>query len=510
MENLVDESIYLLLIEDDRIAQMAFERLVKNESLPYKYMIASGVQEAIAILKENHFYIILSDYILGDGTAFEILDAVKNIPIVLITGAGDEELAIKIMKAGAYDYLIKDVENRYLKFLPVTVANALKRNNAEEQLRKLSQAVHQSPSSIVITDLDGNIEYVNPRFTATTGYTIEEVRGKNPRILRSDGTPPEIYKDMWDTLAQGDEWRGEFCNIKKDGKAYWEVASISGIKNSTGKVTHYLKVAEDITRRKEAEEALRLRNEQMENDLELAQVIHHALLPQAVPQLDYIKIAYRYSSLDAIGGDYFSFLTTREGDLGFFIGDVQGHGVSAALFTALVKSTTDALFRIYGMTPQQYVHQLNQELFGNMPNSLLTAIYGLFQPTEGESTVRFTFSKGGHPLPIVHRKSGELELVRIKGTLIGIFDDAEYTERCLLLEPGDRLYLYTDGITETMNPDEQMLGYEGLLEIIEQVSSPDLDATVNQILKRVDTYRQQVPVQDDIVLIGIEVKESKL
>jgi PAS domain S-box-containing protein len=130
------------------------------------------------------------------------------------------------------------------------------RKDTENRLRRLSRAVEQSPASIVITDTAGRIEYVNPKFVEVTGYTFEEVHGKNPRILKSGEMPPEGYKQLWSTITSGGEWRGEFHNKKKNGELYWEVASISPLMNETGIITHFLAVKEDITERKRAEEAL--------------------------------------------------------------------------------------------------------------------------------------------------------------------------------------------------------------------------------------------------------------
>jgi PAS domain S-box-containing protein len=124
---------------------------------------------------------------------------------------------------------------------------------SEEKLRQLSQAVEQSPSTVVITDTDGAIEYVNPRFTDLTGYKLHEVVGMNPRILKSGDKPDNVYKELWDTIKAGRTWHGEFLNRKKSGETYWEFAAISAIKDRAGNVTNYLKVAEDITERKQIE-----------------------------------------------------------------------------------------------------------------------------------------------------------------------------------------------------------------------------------------------------------------
>jgi len=135
---------------------------------------------------------------------------------------------------------------------------------SEKELTRLSIAVKQSPSVIVITNIKGNLEYVNPKFTELTGYTLEEVRGLNLRILKSGELPNKTYKQMWDTISSGKEWRGEFHNKKKNGELFWEGASISPIFDKSGKIINFLKVAKDITEQKLVENDLIIRNKELE------------------------------------------------------------------------------------------------------------------------------------------------------------------------------------------------------------------------------------------------------
>jgi len=126
----------ILLIEDDELDQMAFKRHLSSENLPYEYVVVSSISEAQDVLSSEQFDIILTDFTLGDGTALDILDAVKDIPIVLTTGARDEDVAVKAWKAGAYDYLSKDFERNYLRAIPKTIENAIRRRQIEEALDK--------------------------------------------------------------------------------------------------------------------------------------------------------------------------------------------------------------------------------------------------------------------------------------------------------------------------------------------------------------------------------------
>jgi PAS domain S-box-containing protein len=244
----------ILLVEDDMIDQMAFKRAVREFDMPFDSEIAGSVAEAREKLAGRRYDAVITDYSLGDGTAFDVVEMVKATPIIFTTGAGDERVAVKALKTGAADYLIKDHERNYLRVLAVTVENAIRRMQAEEQVRKLLRAVEQSPATVVITDTNGLIEYVNPKFTQLTGYAAEEVLGKTPRVLKSGEQPPDFYKEMWGAVKSGHEWRGEFHNRKKNGELFWEFSSISPVRDREGNVTHFVAVKEDVTERKRLEE----------------------------------------------------------------------------------------------------------------------------------------------------------------------------------------------------------------------------------------------------------------
>ena len=130
------------------------------------------------------------------------------------------------------------------------------RKKDEENLRKLSQTIEQCPVSIIITDTRGNIEFINPQFSRLTGYSLAEVVGKNPRILKTDKTPPEVYVQLWQTISAGKVWEGEFYNRKKNGEQFIEHAIMAPIFNENGKITHYMAIKEDITARKQSEEII--------------------------------------------------------------------------------------------------------------------------------------------------------------------------------------------------------------------------------------------------------------
>ncbi len=179
----------------------------------------------------------------------QTLDAkdLVDIPEETIRNRSNEERILHTKKlpildeAGAPQYLLGISED------------ITERKMAEEAIRKLSQAIEQSPVSIVITDVEGNIEFVNKKFTQITGYSLAETLGQNPRILKSGETPADEYRRLWQTISSGGVWQGEFHNRKKNGELFWELATIAPVRDAGNVITHYVAVKEDITQRKKLE-----------------------------------------------------------------------------------------------------------------------------------------------------------------------------------------------------------------------------------------------------------------
>jgi len=168
-----------------------------------------------------------------------------NIPILY-----EEKVLGVIVLYLAEGHKKEKYEIEFLQAIANTLAGIIIRKNKEEQIIKLTRAIEQSPASIVITDIDGNIQYVNPKFTEVSGYTFEEAIGKNSKFLKSGKTDPSVFVELWNTILSGKDWRGEFINKKKNGEIYFEEAIISPIKNEEGVITNFVAVKEDITEKK--------------------------------------------------------------------------------------------------------------------------------------------------------------------------------------------------------------------------------------------------------------------
>jgi len=190
----------------------------------------------------------------------------------MTTGAEFPTVARLRKKDGSYIYIEEygKVLKKGDRIIQITgsIRDITKRRKAEEKVRKLSRAVEQSSSLIMITDTHGIIEYINPMFIKVTGYSPEEIIGKNATELGMQSSAQQ--KQMWETIITGSIWRGEFYNSKKNGEFYWEAASISPVRNEEGIITHFIKVAEDITNKKKMEDEIKKRVKELEEFYQLA------------------------------------------------------------------------------------------------------------------------------------------------------------------------------------------------------------------------------------------------
>ncbi len=238
------DEIRILLIEDDIVDRLAFKRHIEREKIPFRYDIADSVVCALALLRAENYDVIISDYNLGDGTALEVCEQVKGIPLIIITGAGNEEIAVRAMKAGAYDYLIKDSERNYLSMLPLTVQKAVDSNRAKKQRNMLLHAIMHTNDMVFVTDVNGIIQFANKAFCESYGYTGEEVVGLHEKAVC------------------GEHSNGETIHRRKNGTEFYVSLSRSIVRDENDAVTAIVTVGRDITERKLSEEALRASEEQ--------------------------------------------------------------------------------------------------------------------------------------------------------------------------------------------------------------------------------------------------------
>ena len=255
--NLPLGAVYVLN-SDNLLQRVSSYGYPEGKDIPESFAIGSGLVGQAASQREPITIDRIPEYVritfgFGEAAPHSIL----IFPLI------NNDQVVGALELGSFDSFssnqldwLKESENSIA--LAISSCQAIeRRKRVELELIKLSSAVEQSPAIVVITDIEGTIEYVNPKFTELTGYSVEEVIGENPRILKSNKTPPEVYKELWDTITSGNAWRGEFCNKKKNGEIFWEYGFIAPVRDNEGVITNFIAIKEDITEQKKAEKRLR-------------------------------------------------------------------------------------------------------------------------------------------------------------------------------------------------------------------------------------------------------------
>lgn len=281
------DNVPKVLIVDDREANLVALEVILVD-LNIDLVRADSGNAALSELLSQDFALVLLDVQMPDMDGFEVAELMRSnkktcgIPIIFVTAINKgKKHVFKGYESGAVDYLFKPLDpdilvSKVKVFLElyrheeelILMVERLEVNNqrlkheiseriaTEQQLTKLAHAVEQSPASVIITDADANIEFVNTKFEQVTGYTSNEVLGQNLNSLKSGSTPPSTYQEMQKSINKDGVWRGEINSVKKNGDLFWEYIAISPIRRPDGRISNYVSVHEDITLRKEYEEQL--------------------------------------------------------------------------------------------------------------------------------------------------------------------------------------------------------------------------------------------------------------
>ena len=249
----MESTIRILHLEDNPQDSQLVQLVLKGSDLKYEYFFADNEEDFISIIEHQEIDLILSDYHLPDYSGAEALIYIKgnypDLPFVFVSGTMGEDAAIESLLNGATDYVLKNKMGRLVAAIYRAFNEAQEqkaRQKAEHELRKLSRAIEQSPNSIVITNTNLIIEYVNPETFKLTGYAKEDIIGKTLQIF-DFVEPGDAYSSILDAIGSGIEWQGELYNRKKNGELYWTFTKISPVFNDNGVIINYLAIIEDIT-----------------------------------------------------------------------------------------------------------------------------------------------------------------------------------------------------------------------------------------------------------------------
>jgi PAS domain S-box-containing protein len=391
-----------------------------------------------------------------------------------------------------------------LLFIDGILQDVTERKRTEETLNKLSQAVEQSPVSIIITDTRGVVEFVNTQFIQQSGYGFDEALGSIPNILRPESTSPETNDTIWRTIGDGGIWEGEFLNRKKSGEPYAERVTVSPIRNREGTISHYLAIQEDITDRKAAQQA-RLENARIKRELEIAQEIQRSFLPDHLPELSGLETACRCEPATNVGGDYYDFFYPAPRILDVVIADVAGHSVGSALLMTETRSVLHAMARL-NHSPARLLATVNNLLYDDLSRAEL--LNSMFYARLDLNSGTLIYANAGHTRSQLFR-SGDGSFVELDadGLLMGVKREVFFEERGTRLSPGDILLLHTDGITESENGEGEFFGVERLRETIRRHGNRPAGEIIDAVFQELSVFTGAREHADDMTMVVIRVVE---
>jgi sigma-B regulation protein RsbU (phosphoserine phosphatase) len=379
----------------------------------------------------------------------------------------------------------------------IVIFREIKERQYREDAEKLANAVEQTADSVIISNTQGTIEYVNSAFERTTGFSREEAVGNTPRILKSGFHDEEFYRGLWGKLLAGEPFRGTILNKKKNGELYWAEQTITPIKNREGNITNFVSVLKDITE-------LKAKHEQ-DIQLGIARKIQQEFYPAeiSVPGFDITGMSY---PADETGGDYYDYIMTPDGYLWIVLGDVSGHGIGAAL----IMSEARAYLRSYVKnltSPGEVLSKVNQELTAfEEGERFVTMILAQFDPRH--HTLRY--ANAGHVPGYLLNDSGEIIMeMGFRDLPLGVLRNYEYSTSDLFeLNPGFISVFLTDGITEAMNFDNMEFGRKRAVQLVQEYRQHTTMEIIDRLYHSVHSFSGNHRLEDDITLVLCKILDN--
>jgi len=343
-------------------------------------------------------------------------------------------------------------------------------------------------------------------------------------MLQGAGTDPETCEEIRRAIRARRECRVEILNYRKDGSQFWNRLSLTPVENASGEITHYIGVQSDVSDRRRAEDALREANrellhvnERTQRGMEAAAHIQQALLPQDLPTLPGAQFAFGLRPSETLAGDVLNIVPLSPREVGLYVIDVSGHGVPAALLSVtlshwlqparrqslLIVPDAAEPSRPWVTPPRQVAERLARQFpFDLRTAQYFTMVYAVLNVAER----RVSFVCAGHPAPLLVPASGPARPLSASGLPIGI-GTTPYEEQVLTLEPGDRLLLYSDGVTDAEDAHGREFGIEGLMREALATRALPLDQAVASVLLSVEQWCDADGPKDDLSLVALELKQ---
>lgn len=534
-----DRKISVLLIEDNPgdallmqewVNEMAADRF----SMEWESDLASGLRR----LKKDTFDLLVLDLSLPDSRGWDTFErarqAAPHLPLIVMSGLNDEALAVRTVKEGAQDYLVKGHVDGHS--LVRAMRYAIQRRQAEKALAEernlLRILLDNLPDPIYVKDLSGRYLIDNKAHMKLLG--LKGAAGGIQEKSVFDFLPAETAKktdrDDRSVMATGNPiFNRVERHLLSDGSKKWFSTTKVPLRNTEGEIFGMVGIDRDITERKEAEEKLasynrelKEKNEQHMADQRMAREIQQALLPHQYPsfpkgvhtQESAIRFYHTYQPTELVGGDFYYILPLSDTEAGIFICDVMGHGVRSALVTAIMRTLVEELMPV-AHRPSRFFKEINRALTTILTRTgtmvFATAFYLIVDV--GRSQLRYS-NAGGHPAPLHIRRSEKsveplfLGRGRRPGPALGLVENSTYLTSVAPVEEKDVLFLFTDGIYEVEGMNGEFYEQERLYKAVKNRMELPPSELLTELIQEVQTFSSSREFIDDICLVSVEVAKT--
>lgn len=371
-----------------------------------------------------------------------------------------------------------------------------------EQLRLLAAVAAHTDNAVIITDAEGKAVWVNRGFEKLTGYTLEDVRGRVPgKLLQGPETDPNTTARIREKLRKKEPFVEEILNYSRDGRPYWLRLYITPLTDELNRVTHFMAIELDITEDKKRIQQLEAQLRDIQEARAYAErIFKRFLLPVEGLQETFQDAQVWNAPLAGVGGDFY-FYAPQEGGMFIALGDSTGHGAAAALISVYALTS---LWRA-SRQPVGNLSSLYQELLEGVVLSMGEGSEGfeLALLKYDQATMRLEYLGARRPLWIF--RQGQLHQVRGSRSDISSHTSSIPTLQAVYLQPGDRLYLFSDGLTDQLNPEGKKFSSSRLARFLEVNQYLNLSEQLTLLQEAITQWRAQAPQTDDILFLALEV-----
>ncbi len=499
---------------------------------------APTVNAGLAQLAQNAFDAVLFDVPAANNDSLSQITLltvqVPRVPIIVFAAANGEAFAAEAVRAGAQDCLPK--ENLETGGLRSAIRCAMERQQERVALIEEKDNYYgifdHLVEGVFRTTPDGHYSLANVALARIYGYdSPAELMASIKDIARKLYVEPGRRDEFVRLMQAHDTLSGFESKIyRKDETIIWISENCRAVRDAEGKLLYYEGTVEDITERKRAEdqirratgelsrsrEELRAKNLIMEENLRMAREIQSSMLPQQYPafppevppEQSAFQFVHRYEPAESVSGDFFSVSALSENEAAMFICDVTGHGIRAALVTAMIRALAEEL-KPLARDPGMFLRKLNSDLCNILKSTgspmLTTAFYLVADWTTGV----MRFANAGHPKPLfIRRSAGRVEpLVNVTGQsqpALGLFEDPPYQTTEVTLTPGDFVMLFTDGLYEVQGPNEELYSQERMMMDVQNLLAKSNRELFDELLEAIRAFSVSHEFDDDVCIVGME------